>query len=144
MNKVEKDIRINAPVSKVYKMWTDFEQFPGFMHNVKAVTRLGKDKYHWVAEIGGKRVEWDAQVTKNVPDKEIAWRSTSGDENAGEVRFEPMNGGTHLYVTITYDPPMGVVGELADTLTQRMSGDTEEDLKNFKKLAERQTQPSMR
>ncbi len=144
MNKVEKDIHINAPVHRVYEMWTHFEQFPSFMHNVKSVTKLGNDRYHWVAEIGGKKVEWDAEVTKNVSDKEIAWRSISGDENTGDVRFEPMNGGTHLYLTITYNPPMGVVGELADTLTQRMSGDTEEDLKNFKKLVERQTQPSMR
>ncbi len=144
MNKVEKDIHVNAPVHKVYEMWTHLEQFPSFMHNVKSVTSLGNNRYHWVAEIGGKKVEWDAEVTKNIPDKEIAWRSTSGDENSGDVRFEPMSGGTHIYLTIAYNPPAGILGELADTLTQRMSGDTEEDLKNFKKVAEGHGQPVMR
>ncbi len=143
MNKVEKDIHINAPVDKVYDWWTHFEQFPEIMHNVKSVTKIGDNKYHWVAEIGGKKVEWDAEVTSMKPDKEIAWRSISGDKNSGEVRFQPMNGGTHLYLTIVYDPPMGIVGELADTLTQRMSSDTEEDLKNFKKTSE-QMQPASR
>ncbi len=141
MERVQKDIHIDAPVDRVYRLWTNFEQFPSFMDNVKSVTKLSGNKYHWVAEIGGKKVEWDAEVMRNVPNREIAWRSVSGDQNAGEVRFEPMNGGTHLYVTITYDPPMGVLGELGDKLTQRMSGDTEEDLKNFKKLVmEKQAQ----
>ncbi len=144
MERVQKDIHINAPIGEVYRMWTNFEQFPNFMHNVKSVGKISGNRYHWVAEIGGKKVEWDAEVTRNVPDKEIAWRSISGDHNAGEVRFEPMNGGTHLYVTITYDPPMGVVGELGDKLTQRMSSDTEEDLQNFKRVVEGKSQPTMR
>ncbi len=144
MKQVEKDIFINAPVHEVYSRWDDFTNLPNIMHNVKQVTRLGQDKYHWVAEVGGKKVEWDAQVTRNVPDKEIAWKSVAGDENAGHVNFIPENGGTHLYLQIQYNPPAGIVGDLADTLTQRMSGDTEEDLKNFKKAVESKTQPSMR
>ena len=138
MNKVEKDIHINAPVHDVYEQWTHFERFPQYMHNVKSVTKMGENRYHWVAEIGGKTVEWDAEVTSLLPDREIAWRSVSGDENSGEIRFQPMNGGAHLYLTIVYDPPMGLLGEVGDKLTQRMSSDTEEDLKNFKKLMESQ------
>jgi uncharacterized membrane protein len=136
MKKVEKDIHINAPVDHVYNLWTDFERFPNMLHNVKQVSKTGDKQYHWVAEIGGKKVEWDAEVTRMDKNKLIAWNSVSGDKNSGEVRFEPMGNGTHLYLTIVYDPPMGIVGEIADTLTQRMSADTEEDLKNFKKMAE--------
>jgi uncharacterized membrane protein len=138
MNKVEKDIHIDAPVHSVYEQWTHFEQFPQYMHNVKSVTKSGDKRYHWVAEIGGKTVEWDAEVTSMQPDRELAWRSVSGDKNSGEIRFQPMGEGTHLFMTIVYDPPMGVLGELGDKLTQRMSSDTEEDLKNFKKLMEGQ------
>ncbi len=142
MNKVEKDIYVDAPVHKVYDMWTHFDRFPSFMHNVKSVTKLGNDRYHWVAEIGGKKVEWDAQVTKNVPDKEIAWKSTSGDENSGDVTFMSRGSGTDIHLVISYNPPGGAVGEMADTLTRRMSGDTEEDLKNFKKVMESEKQPT--
>ncbi len=39
-------------------------------------------------------------------------------------------------MVIVYDPPMGVVGEIGDKLTQRMSSDTEQDLKNFKHVME--------
>ncbi len=136
MNKVEKDIHINAPVDKVYDYWSDFEKFPNIMHNVKSVTKTGPKTYHWVAEIGGKKVEWDAKVTEEEKNKVIAWNSISGDKNSGQVRFQPMDGGTHLYLVIVYDPPMGVVGDVADKLTQRMSSDTEEDLRNFKHMIE--------
>ncbi len=136
MNKVEKEIHVNVPVDRVYEYWLDFEKFPNIMHNVKSVTKTGPQTYHWVAEIGGKTVEWDAKVTENEKNKAIAWTSISGDKNSGQVRFQPMNGGTHLYLTIVYDPPMGALGEIADKLTQRMSSDTEEDLKNFKHMIE--------
>ena len=136
MKKVEKDIHINAPVDKVFALWSDFTRFPNIMHNIKEVRKIADDKYHWVAQIGGIKVEWDAQVTLMERDKAIGWKSTSGDQNSGEVRFVPMNGGTHLYVTIVYDPPAGILGEIADTLTHRVPSDLEEDLKNFKTTVE--------
>jgi uncharacterized membrane protein len=40
---------------------------------------------HWVAEIAGKQKEWDAEITEQLPDKRIAWRSVAGAGNSGEV-----------------------------------------------------------
>jgi hypothetical protein len=45
---------------------------------------------HWLAEIWGKDVEWDAEITEQIPDRRISWKSDSGSPNAGTVRFEPM------------------------------------------------------
>ncbi len=143
MKAIEKDIYIDAPVSEVYSRWSDLTNFPNLMHNVKEVRKVAADTYHWVAEIGGKKVEWDARETKNIPDKEIAWKSISGDQNNGDVRFVPERTGTHLFVKIQYDPPAGILGDLADTITQRMSGDVEEDLKNFRRVVEQARQPRM-
>ncbi len=139
MHKVEKDIHINAPVDKVYEQWTDFEKLPNILHNVKQVHKLDDKRSHWVAEIGGKKIEWDAEVTMMVKNKSVGWKSITGDKNSGEVRFEPMGDGTHLYVTLLYDPPGGILGEIADTVTHRVASDTEEDLKNFKKTVEANT-----
>ena len=139
MHKAEKDIHINAPVERVYERWTDFEHFPNIFSHVKEVRKVGDDTYHWVAQVGPQKIEWDAKTTMNVPNKTIGWSSISGDKNSGEVRFEPMGEGTHLYVTILYDPPGGVVGEIADALTHQFPRDLENDLKNFKKSVEANT-----
>ena len=59
------------------------------MAGVKSVRQLDDTHLHWEAEVWGKDKEWDAEITEQVPDQVIAWRSTSGDApNAGAVRFE--------------------------------------------------------
>src|SRR5688572_29113360 len=52
--------------------------------------RLDAKRLHWVANIGGTRKEWDAQITKEVPDQRIAWRSEAGECTAGVVTFQPL------------------------------------------------------
>ncbi|HUP28171.1 MAG TPA: SRPBCC family protein, partial [Chloroflexia bacterium] len=42
--RVEKDVTINAPIDKVYEMWTDFENFPRFMKHVESVKRSGENQ----------------------------------------------------------------------------------------------------
>ena len=81
----------HAPVRAVYNQWTQFEEFPRFMAGVKEVRQLDDTHVHWHAEIWGKDKEWDAEITEQVPDQVIAWRSTSGAPNAGAVRFEPVS-----------------------------------------------------
>src|SRR3712207_4883433 len=40
MQRVEKSIRVNAPASKVYEYWHNFENFPRFMEHVEEVRLL--------------------------------------------------------------------------------------------------------
>ena len=42
---------------------------------------------HWVAEFGGTRHEWDAEITEQSPEERVAWRNTDGKDNAGVVTF---------------------------------------------------------
>ena len=83
MSKVEKSIEVKVPVRTAYNQWTQFEEFPRFMEGVESVQQLDDERLHWRAEIGGRTVEWDAQITEQIPDTRIAWRSTNGAKNAG-------------------------------------------------------------
>ncbi|MDP9355172.1 MAG: SRPBCC family protein [Chloroflexota bacterium] len=133
MAKVEKDIHVNVPVSRAYEIWTNFEAFPNFMQNVTAIDQAER-QLHWIANIRGKREEWDAQITEMTPNQSVSWRSTSGTPNSGTVRFEPHEGGTHVFVTIEYERnPLEAVG---DTLTQAVAREVQQDLDNFKYFAE--------
>lgn len=64
------------------------------MEGVKEVRQLDDTHVHWRADIFGKDKEWDAEITEEVPDEKIGWKSISGDApNAGTVRFEPLAAG---------------------------------------------------
>ena len=132
--RVEKSITINAPVDKVYSMWTDFESFPRFMKHVESVTRSDNNKLHWKAQIGPIAKEWEAQIQAMVPNRSVTWRSTSGADNAGAVTLSERGNITEMHVVISYDPNW--FETLADAVTRTLSRDVEEDLERFKRLAE--------
>ena len=137
MNRVEKEIHVAAPVDAVYAAWTDFESFPRFMDNVEQVSRDGDRRLYWKASVGptGTR-EWHAEITDMDPNQKVAWRSVDGDYNAGSVMMYPEDGGTRIKVSFEYDPPAGVVGEIADKVFQITPGSVENDLRRFKEMIE--------
>jgi uncharacterized membrane protein len=136
MAAVTKSIDVNVPVRTAYDQWTQFESFPQFMEGVEAVRQQGDTRLHWRAKIGGKAQEWDAEITEQHPDHRVAWRSISGDMNAGVVTFHQLNPQqTRVTAQIEYEP-QGVVEHVGDALgvlDRRVQG----DLERFKEFIER-------
>ena len=135
MSLIEKSIEINVPVRTAYNQWTQFEDFPRFMEGVKHVKQLDETHLHWKAEIGGKEKEWDAEITEQIPDTRIAWRSRDGAQNAGVVTFHRLSDSTSkVMLQMEYDPD-GVlenVGDVTGMVSQRVMG----DLERFKRYIE--------
>ncbi len=132
--RVEKDLTINAPVDRVYAMWTDFERFPAFMQHVESVKRVDHNTLHWKAKIGPVDREWDAEIRGMVPNRSVTWHSTTGAKNAGAVTLSQRGNITEMHVVIEYEPTW--FETLGDALTRTMSRSIEEDLLRFKRLAE--------
>jgi len=133
MDSVEKSIEIEAPVQKVYNQWTQFEEFPRFMEGVAEVRQLDDKRLHWVAEIAGKRKEWNAEIFEQIPDQRIAWRSTTGAKNSGMVNFYPLSDErTRVTLKLNYDPEgvMENVGDKLGVLDRKVQG----DLQRFKQF----------
>ena len=135
MASVVDSIDVTVPVSTAYNQWTQFESFPQFMEGVKSVTQTDDTHLHWVAEVGGAEKEWDAEVTEQHPDERVAWRATSGAENAGVVTFHRIDDQT-TRVTLQMDAdPEGLVenvGTALGFLDRRVKG----DLERFKEFIE--------
>ncbi len=91
MASVTESITVDCPISTVYNQWTQFEEFPRFMEAVESVSQTDDTHLHWVAEIGGKRHEWDAEITEQRPDEVVAWRALDGHYNSGRVLFEKVD-----------------------------------------------------
>ena len=81
MGATTQSIEVNAPLRAVYNQWTQFEEFPRFMEGVEEVRQQGDKHLFWRAKVGGKVKEWQAEITNQVPDERIAWRSVDGSPN---------------------------------------------------------------
>jgi uncharacterized membrane protein len=132
---VSESIEVDVPVQTAYNQWTQFEEFPRFMEDVESVTQLDDAHLRWVAEVGGKRHEWKAEITHQEPDRRIAWRALDGKYVSGEVTFEPLGPDrTRIDVEFTYDAE-----GLAETLGSAVGMDARRvqgDLKRFKEFVE--------
>ena len=116
MSTVEQSIDVEVPVRAAYNQWTQFEDFPRFMEGVQEVRQIDDTHLHWVAEIGGRRRSWDAEITEQTPDQRVAWRSTSGARNAGVVTFHRLGEGrTRVMLQLEFEPE-GMVEKAADAL----------------------------
>ncbi len=139
MAHIEKSIEVNVPVQTAYNQWTQFESFPKFMEGVKEVKQLDDKHLRWTANIAGKEEQWKAEITHQVPDQRIAWRSTTGAENGGAVSFQSLGADkTQVTLRLDYDPE-GIVETAGDKLgfvSRRVEG----DLKRFKEFIEERGQ----
>ncbi len=135
MARVEKSIEIERPLRMVYDQWTQFEEFPRFMEGVLEVHQLDDRTLHWVAEVAGKREEWTAEIVRQIPDEEIAWRHTRGAVNLGVVSFVALGPDrTRVGLAIEYDPRSIAekIGDALGLVTRRVEG----DLERFKRFIE--------
>ena len=136
MSRFEHTVTVDVPVREVYNQWTQFESFPSFMDGVEQVTQMDDKTLAWTASIAGQRRRWMAEITDQTPDTRIAWKSTSGTENAGAVLFEPLDDRrTKVILRMDVDPEGFVenVGDLIGAVDRRVKG----DLERFKAFIER-------
>jgi uncharacterized membrane protein len=134
-----KTIIVGGSVAEIYRIWSNFENFPRFMKHIKSVTRAGDRRSHWVAEGAlGMKAEWDAETTRLEENKRIAWRSTddSSVKTSGQVTFNDLKGQTEVTVTLQYVAPAGKTGGKVAKLVSDLGGRLEEDLRKFKAYAE--------
>ncbi|HET6629896.1 MAG TPA: SRPBCC family protein [Woeseiaceae bacterium] len=115
---VQKSLRINAPVDKVFELWDDFENFPRFMRHVRHVRRIetaeGKERWRWTIKgPTGTEFEFDSVVSAREENRLLGWRTEGGSlvQNAGRVRFQDNGDGTTTVdVKMLYNPVIGAVG----------------------------------
>src|SRR2546423_1019026 len=98
------------------------------MEGVEQVRQIDDSHLHWVAEVGGKTKEWDAEIVDQVPDRKISWRSVSGSRNSGVVCFRPKDPQhTEVSLELYYEPEnlKEKAGDWLGILSSKVEGDLE-------------------
>jgi uncharacterized membrane protein len=115
---------VERPVGEVFEFCRDFENFPEVINGFLSVTDHQDGRSHWkVRTPRGETIEWDALVTKYVPNSVIAWESKpeSAVRASGLMRFAPLSAKeTRVDVALTYLP--GHTG-LAEAFSALLKGD---------------------
>ena len=132
---VEDTIEVDVPVRTAYNQFTQFEEFPRFMQGVEEVRQLDDTHLQWRARVAGKEESWQSEITFQVPDRRIAWRSTSGPENSGVATFESLGENrTRVTLRMSYRPP-GLLEKVGDALGA-VKLELSSNLRNFKQFIE--------
>jgi len=104
MHRVENVIEVAAPLRAVYGQWTRFEDFPRFMSAIVDVRQFDDTHVRWEAEVLGHAKTWEAEITEQVPDERISWKSSAGCFNAGTLRFEAIGAHrTRVRLTMAFE-----------------------------------------
>ena len=123
---------VERPVQEVFEFCRDFENFPTIVDVLLSVEDSQDGRSHWaVRSPRGEAIEWDAIVTKYVPNAVIAWESVPGSavRAGGVMRFAPLSRNeTRLDISLTYLPLRTNLNEALHALlsapnTQRIRGE---------------------
>ena len=107
---------VAVPVEAAYKAWTDFEEYPRFMHRVLKVEQAGRNKLRWEEKIWFSRRQWEAQITERRTNDRVVLKTTSGMSHRGVVSFHKMEPNlTRVMVEMEFEPN-GPIEKLASGL----------------------------
>lgn len=141
--KVERTVTVHAPPDQLFRVWRNLENLPQFMSHLERVEVTGPRRSRWTLKTPVvPAIQWDAEIINEKSNELIAWQSIGHPlvNSAGSVRFEPTadGSGTHVHVSLQYDPPGGRVGHAVAALFGEDAGQQiDRDLQSFKRAMER-------
>jgi hypothetical protein len=79
-----------VPIKTAYNQWTQFEEWPKFMHRLERVSQEDESHVSFKTKIWGISKEFDAEIVEQRPDDRIKWKVTEGVTHTGVVTFHEL------------------------------------------------------
>jgi uncharacterized membrane protein len=134
---VQQSVDVAVPVETAYNQWTQFEDWPEFMHRVTRVTQEDDCTVSFATKIWGKKKEFVAEIETQRPDERIKWKVTQGITHTGVVTFHELAPRlTRIELNVDVDP--GSLLEKAARGMRHIKRAMRADLHRFKAFIEMQ------
>jgi uncharacterized membrane protein len=102
---VQEHIDVGVDLETAYDQWTQFEDFPKFMHRVEKIEQKDDTTLMWHENIWGVRRSWEAEIVEQKPCERIVWRGKGQTETVGVVTFHRLSDRlTRIQVNLDFQP----------------------------------------
>jgi uncharacterized membrane protein len=134
---VQQSIDVAVPLETAYNQWTQYEDWPEFMHRVTRVTQEDETEVSFATKIWGKTKEFKAEIVTQRPDDRVMWRVSQGITHTGVVSFHEL-APRLTRIELTFDVDPGSLIEKAARGMRHVKRAARADLHRFKAFIEMQ------
>jgi ribosome-associated toxin RatA of RatAB toxin-antitoxin module len=102
---IQQSVDVGVSVRKVYDAWTQYEEWPRFMHRVESVDQSDETTVGFSTKTWGITKRFEAKVAEAHPDERIEWNVEQGLSHTGVVTFHKLSDRlTRIEVTVDVEP----------------------------------------
>jgi uncharacterized membrane protein len=131
---IQQSVDVAVPISTAYNQWTQFEDWPKFMHRLDRVSQEDESHVSFKTKIWGISKEFEAEIVEQRPDERIKWKVTDGVTHTGVVTFHELADRlTRIEVNLDVEP--GSLIEKAGRGMRHVKRAVRADLARFKAYA---------
>ena len=87
---IQQSMDVGVPVETAYNQWTQFEEWPKFMHRLEHVSQEDDCTVSFGSKIWGINKTFEARIIEQYPDERIKWEVEDGPSHVGVVTFHPL------------------------------------------------------
>jgi uncharacterized membrane protein len=134
---VQQEADIGVPISVAYNQWTQFEEWPQFMHRLDQATQEDDCTVSFRTKVWGMSKEFTGEIVEQRPDERIQWTVSEGVVHTGVVTFHELAPRlTRVQVSLDVEP--GSLLEKAARGMRHVKRAVRADLHRFKAFIEMQ------
>ena len=132
---VQQSVDVAVPLETAYNQFTQFEDWPEFMHRVTRVTQEDDCTVSFATKIWGKTKQFEADIETQRPDQRIKWKVSKGITHSGVVTFHEL-APRLTRIELNFDVAPGSLIEKAARGMRHVKRAARADLHRFKAFIE--------
>jgi uncharacterized membrane protein len=102
---IQQAVDVALPIRDTYNLWTQFEDWPSFMHRVDSVEQVDDATVAISTKVWGITKRFEAEIVEQHPDERIEWDVAQGLAHTGVVSFHKLAPRlTRIEVTLDIEP----------------------------------------
>jgi uncharacterized membrane protein len=87
---IQQAVDVAVPIDEAYEKWTQYEEWPKFMHRLDRVSQEDDTHIAFKAKIWGISREFKAEIIDEQEGERVKWRVTEGVSHTGVVTFHEL------------------------------------------------------